>query len=397
MSNAELIDEQLDEGDEPAAVGAQPLTDAEIEARYASSSFRVIYQSNNYFLPQVKDLIKGGEIINLRPEYQRRLCWTLKQKSLLIESLLLNVPIPPVFLYESDLARYEVMDGQQRLSTISEFLLNDFSLTGLESLTMLSGKRYNQLPPRLKRGLERASISAIVLLHETQSTENDPALVRRYVFQRLNTGGKALNAQEIRNSLYIGKFNDLITKLARLPSFCTAFGIPAYTETDENEYYENPARKANPLYKKMGDCQLVLRFFAFMDDAHIRGSVRSMLDAAMERHKTVDDTELNALKQSFNNALDAATALFGGQVFTLPPNDKGVRRVSVSLYDAVMVALHRRSSSVPLYVSRRDEIKTGVDRLSTGGAGLMTGRANTAESIKERVNAVIDILDQLVP
>ena len=203
------------------------------------------------------------------------------------------------------------MDGQQRLSTIHEFLNNDFALTGLESLTMLSGKRNNLLPPRLKRGLERASISAIVLFHETQSIENNSALVRRYVFQRLNTGGKTLNAQEIRNSLYSGQFNDLIIKLARLPSFCAAFGIPAYTETDENEYYENPARKANPLYKKMGDCQLVLRFFAFMDDAHIRGSVRSMLDEAMERNKNVNEARLHALKQSFNTALDAAVALFG--------------------------------------------------------------------------------------
>ena len=396
-TKSDLVNEQLEEADEPSTIDAQALTDAEIEARYASSSFRVIYQSNNYFLPQIKDLIEGREIINLRPEYQRRLRWTIKQKSLLIESLLLNVPIPPVFLYESDLARYEVMDGQQRLSTISEFLSNDYPLTGLESLKILTGKRHNQLPPRLKRGLERASLSAIVLLHETQSADNNPALVRRYVFQRLNTGGKALNAQEIRNSLYSGKFNDQVIKLARLPRFCAAFGIPAYTETDENEYYENPARKANQLYKKMGDCQLVLRFFAFNDDEHIRGSVRSMLDAAMERHKNANEVELQALTQSFSSALDAAVAIFGGEAFTLPPDDKGVRRISASLYDATMVALHRRTAKVLAYVASTADIRARVDELSGGGEGLMTGRANTAASIRERVKAVVDVLDTVVP
>ena len=344
-----------------------------------------------------KTSIEGREIINLRPEYQRRLRWTTKQKSLLIESLLLNVPVPPVFLYESDLARYEVMDGQQRLSTISEFMSNEFELVGLESLKILTGRRYSQLPPRIKRGLERASISAIVLLHETQSGDNNPSLVRRYVFQRLNTGGKALNAQEIRNSLYSGPFNELIINLARLPHFCVAFGIPEYSETDENEFYENPARKSNHLYKKMGDCQLVLRFFAFQDDLYVKGSVKSMLDSAMERHQNAHEAQLQTLSATFQAAIATAHEVFGTQVFTLPPDHKGVRRVSAALYDAVMVALFRRAEKVSDYIVHKDAIKAGVDELSTSDIALMTGRANTAQSIKDRITAVIGVLDVIVP
>ncbi|WP_354674308.1 DUF262 domain-containing protein [Cupriavidus alkaliphilus] len=397
MTTNELIDFELEEPDEIAELEQQPPTDAQIEERYANSSFRVLYQSNNYFLPQIKDLIEGREIINLRPEYQRRLRWTTKQKSLLIESLLLNVPIPPIFLYESDLARYEVMDGQQRLSTVNEYLSNDFALAGLENLKFLTGKRYNQLPPRLKRGLDRASISAIVLLHETQAEDRDPSLVRRYVFQRLNTGGKALNPQEIRNSLYSGKFNDLIIQLTRLEQFCTAFGIPPYTETNENEYYEDPARKNNQIYRKMGDCQLVLRFFAFRDDAHIRGSVRSMLDGAMERHARPSDDDITALRQAFTHALATSVAVFGERVFTLPPDDKGIRRVSAALYDAVMVALDRRAGKAAEYIHHAAAIRDGIDRLSIDNPGLLTGRANTAQSIKDRIAAVTDVFDQVAP
>jgi len=391
----ELIEEDLIEEDAVESAMPAPSSDAEIEQLYSNSSFRVIYQSNNFFLPQIRTLIEGREIINLRPEYQRRLRWSDKQKSLLIESLLLNVPIPPVFLYESELARYEVMDGQQRLSTVSEYLSNEFPLTGLENLGFLRGKRYRELPPRIRRGLDRASISAIVLLHESQSQQGDASAVRRYVFQRLNTGGKALNAQEIRNSFYSGPFNDLIIRLARIPEFCDAFGIPRYTETDESEYYENPDRKRNMLYKRMDDCQLVLRFFAFKDPSQIRGSVRSMLDQAMVRHGADSAQDLEALRSQFQSALAAATAIFDDEIFTLPPNSKGVRRTSAALYDAVMVALANRADIYEALIDRKDLVKTGIDQLSAENAGLMTGRANTAASVVSRIAAVGAVLDSV--
>jgi hypothetical protein len=120
---------------------------------FAKNAFRIIFQTNNFFLPQLKDLIDKGVVLNLRPEYQRRLRWTTVQKSKLIESLLLNIPVPPIFLYESDAARYEVMDGQQRLNAVKEFMAGDFALTSLPVLTPLNGLRYSKCPPRIKRTL----------------------------------------------------------------------------------------------------------------------------------------------------------------------------------------------------------------------------------------------------
>lgn len=393
----DFVDDLLEDADTGIQVDDQHLTDAQIEDAYVKSSFRVLYQSNNYFLPQIKDLITGEKIIRLRPEYQRRLRWSNVQKSLLIESLLLNVPIPPVFLYENDLARYEVMDGQQRLSSIHEYLSNDFPLTGLESLKMLQGMRYNNLPPRLKRGLDRASVSAIVLLHETQTDDADPSLVRRYVFQRLNTGGKALNSQEIRNSLFAGPFNDLIVKLTKNNYFCDAFKIPRYIGNAIEASYENPERKANRLYRTMGDCQLVLRFFAFMDDANIKGSVRSMLDGTMERFTNSNPEGLAQLHVAFDRAIEAAVHIFGVSVFTLPPDARKVRRLSVAIYDAVMGALFRRIDKVDQYFAVAQSIAIELDRICTEDPELMTARANTAPSIKERISAVLKVLDDLVP
>lgn len=107
----------------------------------AQNAFRVIYQTNNFLLPQIRDMIERREAINLHPEYQRRLRWSSSQKSKLIESLLLNIPVPPVFFYENAAARYEVMDGQQRLNTIREFFSGAFALSGLKVLTPLNGLR----------------------------------------------------------------------------------------------------------------------------------------------------------------------------------------------------------------------------------------------------------------
>ena len=165
---------------------------------FAKSAFRMVYQTNNFFLPQLRDLIDKGEVINLRPEYQRRLRWSNPQKSRLIESLLLNIPVPPVFFYESTAARYEVMDGQQRLNAVREFIAGEFALSGLPVLTPLNGLRYSKCPPRIKRTLDRASVAAIILLLESETTEHSSGNltltdIRRFIFDRLNTGGTKLN------------------------------------------------------------------------------------------------------------------------------------------------------------------------------------------------------------
>src|SRR5262249_3080686 len=139
---------------------------------------------------------------------------------------------------------------------------------------------------RIKRALDRASLSAIVLLLESEPGRVPGHLsltdIRRFIFDRLNTGGTKLNPQEIRNALNPGAFNKVIIDLTRNLQFTRVFGIPNYIEADPNDYYENPDRQKNSLYSTMGDCQLVLRYFALKDPENIRGSMKSMLDRAMD-------------------------------------------------------------------------------------------------------------------
>jgi hypothetical protein len=363
---------------------------------FAKNAFRIIYQTNNFFLPQISELVKEGVVINIRPEYQRRLVWSTAQKSRLIESLLLNIPIPPVFFYETSAARYEVMDGQQRLNCIREFIAGDFALTGLQVLQPLNGIRFSRCPPRIKRALERSSISAIILLLESDTGDAADRLsmrdIRRFIFDRLNTGGKKLNAQEIRNALNPGYFNQAIISISRLKLFTDIFDIPPYIEADPNDYYENPVRQKNALYSSMGDCQLVLRYFALKDDANIRGSMKSMLDRAMEKQMT--EAEATRAVEEYRERLAFLNALFDNEPFQLLPDEKNRIRVSAALYDASMVAIDKLwanrekiEQNKAIVLQRMKAALANHDDLTT-----LTGQGNTAQAVRDRIDLMVKVL-----
>jgi hypothetical protein len=387
----------VDFGDEDIVEVEAPDQAQDPDDFLAKNSFRIVYQTNNFFLPQIRDMIEKREAINLRPEYQRRLRWSNAQKSKLIESLLLNIPVPPVFFYEADAARYEVMDGQQRLNAIRDFFAGDFMLGGLKVLSPLNGLRYTKCPPRVKRTLDRATISAIVLLMESESerpaggqfTITD---IRRLVFDRLNTGGRQLNAQEIRNALNPGPLNRCIIELSRHKLFTDIFGIPPYTEDDEEDYYENPKRQKNSLYSSMRDCELVLRFVALRNPENIRGSMKSMLDRAMEADLTEDQAK--ALSADFIDRLLFLYELFDENPFKIPSNTDEREKISAALYDASMVALDRLWTDRARISADKDAVRERFTRAihDDGSYELIVGRRNTAESVKDRINLLQEIL-----
>mgnify|MGYP005993338075 CR=1 FL=1 len=363
----------------------------------AQNAFRIVYQTNNFLLPQIRDMIKNKEAINLHPEYQRRLRWTPTQKSKLIESLLLNIPVPPVFFYESDAARYEVMDGQQRLNTIRDFFEGGFALSGLRVLTPLNGLRYPKASPRVKRTLDRANLAAIVLLMESESERpNQGKLsltdIRRLVFDRLNTGGMKLNAQELRNAQNPGPLNEAIVGLSRYDLFTKVFGIPAYTEENPEDYYVNPERQKNSLYKTMKDCELILRYFALKDEKNIRGSMKSMLDRAMD--VKLNQAEADSATQEFKARFKFLYELFDSKPFVLRSQTDQKESVSAAVYDASMVALSKvwnqrdaNAADKARVVARMAAASSDADKYE-----VLVGRGNTAEAVKDRISLVQNVL-----
>lgn len=176
------------------------------------------------------------------PEYQREYTWEDSRKSRFIESLVLGLPIPFLFFWViPEDGKLEIVDGSQRLRTIEEFLLGDFRLGELESLTALSGFTFAELPESRQRKINNRSIRGIVL------NEHADAQARFDLFDRINTGSKIANRAEVRRGALAGPFMDLIIRLAKLPKF-TRLAPVSKKDQDEREHEE-----------------LMARFFAYSD------------------------------------------------------------------------------------------------------------------------------------
>lgn len=385
----ELDVDQIDEwyeSEDDAAYSPAPSNPDELEKKYAETQLRVVRTTMDFTLHHLQSSLRESSYINMAPDYQRRARWDRKKKSLLIESILLNVPIPPLFLFEADYNQYEVMDGRQRLETIVEFLDNGFALNGLEYWPEINTKRFRDLPEAIRRGLLRRTIGAVVLLAETARGDGDFD-IRMVLFRRLNTGGVKLNPQELRNAAFPGSFNEMIKRLSREDRFVDVWGVPRKTENEDKEPAIDLIK--NVLYQTMMDCELVLRFFAIRETFHggMRGSLRHILDQTMRKYKTITDEETEVLESYFNASVDTLVRLLGPEFILLPSTG----RPSRPLYDALMVAastLPESGFDEPAAVKTKLAVALG-DR---DQYEILVGRGNTVEAIKARILLAQNIL-----
>jgi hypothetical protein len=279
------------------------------------------------------------------------------------------------------------MDGQQRLVSIIDFYSNKLELRGLKAWSDLNGLTYGELPGRLKRGLDRRRISAVTLLAESAASENLPfGDIRREVFERLNTGGTALNAQELRNCIYGGPFNELIVDLARDPMFCSMWNIPIHSRSLSSSKLERLQK--NELFSKMADCQIVLRYFAFREKEHVIGSVKSMLDSTMRRHRYADKSKIKEFRDLFNSRLSKIHEIFGNDAFKLPESRGS--RYSRPLFDALMIAFDRLWDRRSKFRAKRSQLRAKLNSLlrHEKSYAIIIGRPNTAKALRRRISSV---------
>lgn len=308
--------------------------------KFASGEYRLIQERNDFFLPQALSFIHEQTWNSLIPDYQRRPVWDNEKKSLFIESLILNIPIPPIFLFEYEIGKYEIMDGQQRTSTIREFYNNDLTLTKLETWTELNGMKFSDLPKEIKQALSRRRISATMIINETVafgSKSWGELDLRREVFSRLNSGGVNLSAQELRNSLYSGPFNNAIIKLASHDDYTSSWGIPNYDGTLRP--YDLPEKvRTNTSFKRMTDCENVLRFFTLRNPKILKGTINKSLDAYMATMMKADQQEIKMLSEKFQNCVRISKYIFSNRNFaTTDVSGKWTR--AVQAYDGMMLAI----------------------------------------------------------
>jgi len=369
----------------PAPV--RKMSDDEINAKYLRREWRIVTETNREQLPNFVEALKRPGWMELRPFYQRRLRWDPERQSKLIESFIMNVPVPSLFVYEAGLAKFEVMDGQQRITAIKEFYSNELRLTGLEQWPEINGRTYLKLPTEIKKGIDRRSISYTVLLKESAETTEEQTLLRQLVFERLNTGGVKLSQQEVRNCLYQGEFNNLLHRLATRAPFRRAWELPVYSESEQ----ANPPVELleNSFYSKMSDIEVVLRFFALRHaDQYTRG-MQGFLDVYMVRTRQFQAGDLTQLEALFDETIDLGTAIFGDLLFRPWSVKEGnwADHPHVAFSDAVMVGLARNLAHADLLLKKKDVVLGATQQLfQKHEDGTFTGRGNTKADVSNRIN-----------
>jgi hypothetical protein len=379
-------EEEIDETDEKSETTTSTQTKEEdISTKYANTQLRIVRTNLDYSIDYLKSSL--GSSIDLEPQYQRRSRWDIKKRSLLIESLLLNIPVPPIFLFEIEYGEYEVVDGRQRLETLKDYLDNLFPLKNLTFWKELNGKRFKELPVIIQRGLLRRTISATVLLAETTRPEDSEIDVRRVLFNRLNTGGVQLNPQELRNALYDGHFNNMLFSISRTELFTTVWNIPKKTSNEDND--PPKALINNALYKSMADCELVLRFFAIRETIieQLKGSLKSLLDKSMKKHKNDNKEEAEKNSELFNNTLKELFSLFDSKPFVLPNLNKPSR----ALYDALMVSYSLiKKEEIDTKENIQQKLKESLALEKS--YDILLGKGNSIEAIRLRIEEATRIL-----
>jgi len=367
-------------------------SEVEINEKYESGEKRILTEINREKLPNfVEALSKNPKYMNLRPFYQRRARWDIKMQSRLIESFLINIPVPPIILYEIDYNSYEVMDGQQRISAIRDFYTNKFALTGLELWPEINKLKYEQLPVKIRAGLDRRSISSIVILRESTSDPEEALFLKQKTFERLNTGGVDLSQQEVRNCLYYGKFDSLLIELARHPIFAKAWGIPI----DEN----SPELSTNTLYKKMEDAELVLRFFALRNVDHFRNGMEGFLDLYMMKSLGFSEQDIEFLKEIFLQTINLAHQIYEESLFKPFEQKSGnwKKNSYKAYYDAVMVGFSKHLDKAEILIDRKSKVIEETKKLfDKKESRLLTGEGRSKADIQERIRMFDEMLSQVI-
>lgn len=291
---------------EQLSVGLEPANEDDSKSDlvpYNPDEIKVRREGFSIF--EINRMIVEQRDVDLNPEFQRNLVWDNARKSSLIESILLGIPIPVFYFSESKSGVYHVVDGLQRLSTVVQYLNNDFSLKKLEHLKECEGMYYKEdinKPKTIKKSLERKytrrleNAQLIVNIIEAAS----PQKVKYDIFKRLNTGGRPLNQQEVRNCIAEQKVRGYLKELAT-----------------SNEFLQATGESVSDI--RMDAQELVLRFTGFKLEREgaisYSGDMNSFLDDVLDEINGFNILKIESYKKEFLKSMRINYHLFGRYCF----------------------------------------------------------------------------------
>lgn len=272
--------------------------------------YSVFELKRKYESPQRQDIV-------LDPDFQRGSVWTKKkQKSELIESILMGIPIPIIYLFETKDGKKEVVDGRQRITTLIDFMNDGFLLAELRMLPKLNGSKFSELDPLLQSTIEDYQIMAYVIQPPT------PERVKFDIFDRVNRGGTQLNNQEMRNALYQGDATKLLQEMSKFSEFKKATG--------------NSIKST-----RMKDRYIILRFIGFYLlrtgklDTEYKSNIDDFLAFVMEYLNSSDTDIMEHLKDIFKKSMSLSYELFGGDGFRFETFNQNKRPINMPLFESL--------------------------------------------------------------
>jgi hypothetical protein len=329
----------------------------------------VSFDSYDMTVRQIFDMFTEG-VIFVPPEYQRQFVWDLEREAVLIESILLGIPVPSLFMATNKDSTWEIVDGVQRLSTIVHFIdpsenflkaINKklpLKIGGLEKLTELNGFTFTDLPKSMQLMFMTRPIRVTVL------NDKSDLSVRFDLFERLNTGGVLLTNQEIRNCIFRGVFNQDIKKLSKMSDFSTAVKL-------------KDAAHQNGMVE-----EYVLRFFAYLENHKaFDGSVKEFLNDYMKAHseRPISPPKLTLFKKTFAALAQAyPDGITRGQSSTTGAN----------LYEALAVGV------ALAIMAKKTIVKEKLETLAENAdlKKLTTAGTNSRKMVLSRIHFVRDAL-----
>lgn len=308
-------------------IRAQRDEDADGVLSVPPNERRLQTETYDFTISTIETLLREKKVIV--PDFQRKYVWTRTQASKLIESLIIQCPIPVIYLDQEDDGTLKVIDGNQRLMSIKLFLDNKFKLRGLTAFPDLNGLLFRELDPRFRTHIENRTIRCITILKETHPQ------IKFDVFERLNTGAVQLNPQELRHGLYHGNLMDKLDEWGNYETWKQLSGIK-----DD---------------KRMRGSELILRFLALAYDLeHYEKPLAAFLNKFAQANRHADAAD--AFQQRFQSTVDGVYRLFGGDSFRMfgaagdPENN-----FNSAVFDAQMVGFARsdRVNTVTTIAQRR--------------------------------------------
>lgn len=317
---------------------------------------KIYIEKKDFTIQHYKLMFEEGDL-DLQPHYQRKFVVDLKFASLLIESIILDVPIPPVFLAEEKDGKFGVIDGQQRLTSFIHFLKGElpdktvFKLTGVKQLSVEhgKGKTYSQIEDvAIKNKIKNTTIQAIIIKH---SSHED---LKFAIFERLNTGSVKLNQDELRNSLYRGEYIDLLDAL------------------DEDSTFHSLVRNDN-WKKRMIYRGMILRFFALSEKSfhNYKASMKQFCNKELRDNRHLGSDKKKEYEKRFKDCIELCRTVFGENAFRrfIPGNTRdkngkwSTNKVNMALFDVQMCGFlaYKKSQIIP----KSDEIREAMLNLMT--------------------------------